>query len=153
FGEHAAHLEHGLAGRRRRVQRLLMQVEVNTERMDLAEECHEMLQRAAKAIDAPSHDHVELAPGCGLEHAVEGGPLVAAPGTADAVVAVLLHYLPASALGHGQQLAALVLDALPVGRYAGVDGHALCPGHVSQRPLRCCTYGNQLLCHNRLFSA
>ena len=46
------------------------------------------------------------------------------------MIAVLLHDFPASTLGHGQQLAALVLYALPVRRNAGVDGDLLWPGHV-----------------------
>src|SRR5262245_12133693 len=97
--------------------------------MDLAQESHEVLQGAPEAIHAPRRDHVELAPCRALEHSVEGRSFVPVLGTADPVVAELLHDLPTPALGYSQQLAALVLDALPVSRYAGVDGDALCFGH------------------------
>src|SRR5262249_598415 len=97
--------------------------------MDLAQERHEMLQGTAETIYRPRRNHVELAPRCVLEHAVEGRTLVPVLSAADAMVADLLHGLPGPALSHGQQLAALVLHALPVGRYASVDGDALCFGH------------------------
>jgi hypothetical protein len=88
-----------------------------------------VLEGAAEPVHAPGRDHVELATRRALEHAVERWALIAPLGAADPVVAVLLHDLPATALGHAQQLTALVLDGLPVSRYAGVDSDALCPGH------------------------
>ena len=93
--------------------------------MDLAQEGHKVLQGPPQPIDRPGGDHVELTPGCFLQHAVEGWALVPPLGTADGVIAVLLDDLPASALGYRQQLAALTLDALSIGRDAGVDRYAL----------------------------
>src|SRR5215510_6926052 len=98
--------------------------------MDLSQEGHKVLERAPEAIHRPRCDHIELAPCCPLEHAVEGWALVAVLGTADAVVAVLLHDFPAPALGHGQQLAALVLYTLTVCAHPGVDRDPLGLGHA-----------------------
>ena len=50
LGEHAAHLEHGFAGGRGGVDPLLMQVEVNTLRVDFAKEGDKVLLRPTEAI-------------------------------------------------------------------------------------------------------
>src|SRR5262245_35845995 len=98
--------------------------------MDLPKERHKVLQGAPEAINAPRRDHVELTPRCALQHAVEGWALVSVPGAADPVVAVLVHDLPATALGYGQQLSALVLHALTVCAHPGVDRDPLGLGHA-----------------------
>src|SRR5262245_64880853 len=99
--------------------------------MDLSQEGHEVLEGAAKAIYRPRRDHVELASCCSLEHAVEGWASVAVLGPANAVVAELLHDLPAPALSHGQQLAALVLNALAVCGNARVERNTLRLGQLT----------------------
>jgi hypothetical protein len=56
----AHHLEHRLASRCRGVETLLVEEEVDVQRMQLGEEADQVLQAAAEAIDAPGHDDVEL---------------------------------------------------------------------------------------------
>jgi hypothetical protein len=49
LGENAHHLKHGLAGRRRGVEALLMQEQVDAQGMQLGQERHQVLQAAAQA--------------------------------------------------------------------------------------------------------
>jgi hypothetical protein len=77
LGERAHHLEHGLASRRRGVEALLVQKEVDAECVQLGQERDQVLQAAAQAIDGPCHDHVELPTGRGLAELVERRALVA----------------------------------------------------------------------------
>jgi hypothetical protein len=63
FGKHAHHLKHRLAGGRRGVDALLVKVQVDLEGVDFGQEGDQVLQRAAKPVDRPRHDHVELALG------------------------------------------------------------------------------------------
>src|SRR5258708_6520429 len=97
--------------------------------MDLSKEGYEVLQGPPKSIHRPRGDHVELAACCAPEHAVEGWALVAVLGTADPMIAELLHDLPIAPLGHGQQLTALVLHALSVCAHPSVDRYALGLSH------------------------
>jgi hypothetical protein len=97
FGEHAHHLKHRFAGRRRRIEPLLMEHEVNSERVQLEQEADEILQGAAKPIDRPCHHHIELATGGILAQCVECRPLDAPFGTADALVPVDADDVPAHA--------------------------------------------------------
>jgi len=61
LGKHTHHLKHRLARRRRRVEPLLMQEQVDAEGMQLRQEGdHQVLQAAAEPIDRPGHDHVEF---------------------------------------------------------------------------------------------
>src|SRR5262249_23004713 len=60
LAEHAHHLEHGLAGRRRRVQCLLMEVEINALGPQLVEEGDKVSQRTAKTVDRPGGDQIEI---------------------------------------------------------------------------------------------
>ena len=47
-------------------------VEIDTGRSELPEERHQVLEGAPEPVNALSCDHVELAPRCAFEHAVEG---------------------------------------------------------------------------------
>ena len=126
LGEHTAHLEHCLAGGRRRVNALLVQVQIYARRVQLIEESDKVLQGATQAIDRPCHHDVELSADARLEKGVELRSLLAALGAADAVVDVLGRHHPPPALGHGTQLKELVLGGLAVGGDAGVDRRAPC---------------------------
>ena len=117
LGEHAHHLEHGLAGRRRGVEALLVQKKVDAERVQLAQEPHKVLKAAAQAIDTPGHDHIELAARRGPAQRIERRALVATFGAADAVVFVDLGDLAAHAAGDRAQLASWV--SLWVARTSG----------------------------------
>ena len=98
FGKHAQHLEHGPAGRRRRVEPLLMQEQVDALGVEFAEEVQQVDQRAAQAIDRPGRDHVDVTTGNGLEQAIEARPLVAAFGARDTGVLEKLDEAPVMAL-------------------------------------------------------
>ena len=84
-----------------------------------------MPSTSSDAIDTPRHDDVELAPGRILEHLVEAWTPIAALGTTDASVVILLDHLPTSPLGDLAQGGDLVVDGLLVGRYADVNCGAL----------------------------
>ena len=80
----AKHLEHGPAGRGGRVEALLMQKQIDLERMELGQEADEVLQAAAQPIDIPGHDNIELPLGSVPVQGIEGWPLVASLGAASA---------------------------------------------------------------------
>jgi hypothetical protein len=94
----------------------LVQVEIAADGVQLVEETDEILQRSAETIDGPCRNHVDLALGDGFEEPVEGGPLVAALGSRDALVGELASDDPAALRRGREELAALVLDGLVVRR-------------------------------------
>src|SRR5262249_5961712 len=100
FGKHAHHAEQRLAGRRSCVDALLMQEKVNAERMDLGQEGAQVLQAAAKPIDRPGHDYIELPLGGIVQQGIKLRALVSALGATDAVVLVDLGDLQATASSH-----------------------------------------------------
>src|SRR5690242_18942 len=83
FGKGAEHLEKEPPGVGRGVDRLLVQIEIDPGRLQIAKAGDQVLQAAAEPIDRSSHYHVEAAAGYILQHAVEFGPLVAVLGAAD----------------------------------------------------------------------
>jgi hypothetical protein len=54
LGKDAQHLKHRLAGRRGRIETLLMQKQVDAERVKLGQERHKVFQAAPQAIDTRS---------------------------------------------------------------------------------------------------
>jgi hypothetical protein len=122
LGEHAHHLEHGAARRRRGVKPLLVQVKLDVAGVDLAQEGHEILQRAAEPIDGPGHDDVEPAPSRVAAQTVERRPLVPALGAGNAIVCIDFHHFVAEALGHRPELPLLVIGGLVEGRRTHVKG-------------------------------
>src|SRR6266550_9127840 len=54
LGKNAEHLKHGLACWRGRIETLLMQKQVDAERVKLGQERHKVFQAAAQAIDVPA---------------------------------------------------------------------------------------------------
>src|SRR5262249_15844705 len=121
LGEHAKHLKHGLPARRRGVQALLMQEQINVQGMQLGQEGNKILQAAAEPIDAPSHDHVELALSAIAQKPIELSPLVPALSAADAVILVDTDDLAAHAAGNLAQLPLLVGRGLVGGRNSQVE--------------------------------
>jgi len=65
-----------------------VQVEIAPECLQLTQEPDQVLKAAAKAIDGPSSDHVDLARGRVFEQAIEARPLVAPLGTRNAGILV-----------------------------------------------------------------
>ena len=128
LGKSAADLKHQLAGWRGRVDRLLVEVQIDIAGLQRLDRAKQIDERAAQAVDRPGHDHIKLAPLRILEHLVEAWTPVAALGTADTCVAVLLDHLPAPPFGDLAQGCDLVIDGLLVGRYADVNCGALLYG-------------------------
>ena len=67
--------------------------------MDFRQKADQVLQAAAKAIDRPGHNDIELAASRGFMQGIERWPLVLSFGAADAVIAVDVNDLPSGALG------------------------------------------------------
>src|SRR5262249_13941786 len=125
FGKHAHHLEHCLSCRRRCVEALLVEIQVNLKRMNLGQELHQILQRAAETIDAPSHDSIEF-PFCGIPtEAIELGSLISAFGTAHAMITVDLNDLAAHSGGNLPKLPLLIGCGLVERRNPQIDGNPM----------------------------
>jgi hypothetical protein len=144
LGENAKHLKHRFTGGRGRIDRLLMQVQINASGVDFAQESDQVLQGSSKPINGPCSDHIELAPRCALQHPVKCGALVAILRARNAVIAVFLCDVPAMTLGRRQKLAALVLNALSVSGNTQIDRNALGSSHNA---LRCVTATKIVLAH------
>ena len=74
-----------------------MQEQIDPQRVELGQEADQVLQAAAEAIDVPGHDDIELPLGSVPVQGIEGRPLVAPLGAADAVILLDLHHAPAGA--------------------------------------------------------
>ena len=62
LGEDAQHAEHRAPRRRRGVEALLVEVQVDALGVQLAEEADEVLEAAAQPVDRPCRDEVDVAP-------------------------------------------------------------------------------------------
>jgi len=91
-------LDDRLAGRRGRIETLLMQKQVDAERVKLGQERHKIFQAAPQAIDVPRHHDVELALGGVPAQCIERRSSIAALSAADAVISVDLRHLPVGPL-------------------------------------------------------
>lgn len=78
----------------------VMEVQIDVESVELAQERHQLLQAAAQPIDDPGHHDIDLPPEGISQHRIVGRPLVPAFGAADAVILVDVHDLPAGTLGN-----------------------------------------------------
>jgi hypothetical protein len=82
LGKNPKHLKHGLACRSGRIETLLMQKQIDAERVKLGQERHKVFQAAAKSIDVPGHHNVELALGGVPAQRIERRPSIAPLGHA-----------------------------------------------------------------------
>src|SRR6266436_4838376 len=101
-----------------------MEVEIDASGVDFVQERDQVLQRAAEAIDAPSHHDVEFPPDRVAAQSVELWSLVPTLGARDPVISVDLHDLAVFPFGDSAQLPLLACAGLPVGADARVDGDA-----------------------------
>ena len=125
FGEDPQHPEHRPTAWRAGVEALLVEVEVHALGLDVAEEADQIGKAAAKPIDGPRGDHVEVAPGHTLQKSVKAGAFVAALGAADALVDESGGDDPSLPPGDLLKLLKLILDGLVIGRDPRVDRHFL----------------------------
>jgi hypothetical protein len=63
LGEHAQHSEHCFAGRRGRIEGLLVEVQIDAFRLQVAEESDKVLKAPTKPVHRPRSDHIELSAG------------------------------------------------------------------------------------------
>src|SRR5689334_9632313 len=137
LSEYPAHLKQHASARRRSVHALLVQEEIDLQVSQLVEEANEVLERAPKAVNAPGHHHIELAPSGILVELVEGRTFVPSPCAGDTRVFVDSDDLPARSLRHLFQFAALVLGRLLSGTYPQVQGRPFGHGNCSEQPESC----------------
>ena len=131
FSEDAKHLKHRAPCWSTRIEPLNVQVQIDARSVYLAEEADQVLKGSPETVNAPSGDHVDLTPRCGLQHPIEAGPLVAALRPTDPRVAELCDHGPAVTLCHGAQLLKLVVNALSVSANPRVDRNPLAPAHYN----------------------
>src|SRR5215475_9558093 len=74
LSKRAGDLEDELAHRGRRVDRLLVQVQVHPAGFEVLDRVEQVDQRATQAVNRPSHDDIELPPAGVLEHGIEARP-------------------------------------------------------------------------------
>ena len=107
-----------------RIETLLMQKQVDAERVKLGQERHKVFQAAPQAIDVPGHHYVELALGGVPAQHIERRPTIAALSAADAMIVVDLRHLPAGPFCRPAQLVLLVGRGLVSRRYPQIDRSA-----------------------------
>jgi hypothetical protein len=90
--KHGEHPEHGPACGRGRVDRLIKDDEVDTERLELPAEGDQMRERTSQAIELGADDDVDLTPARNLHERVEAG--TAFLGTTHAMVHVFVELPP-----------------------------------------------------------
>jgi len=112
LGEHPEHLEQGASGWCRRVNRLVLKIEIAPDRAQFGEKADEVLQRAPKPIDRPCRDNVNLAGRCRFQKPIEAGALFSTLGAADPLILELLDDPPAPRLARRDQPNALCLDRM-----------------------------------------
>jgi hypothetical protein len=67
-------MDHRLAGRRGRIDRLLVEVQIDVAGLERLSGAEQIDQRSAEPIDRPCHNNVKAAPLGVPEHFVQAGP-------------------------------------------------------------------------------
>jgi hypothetical protein len=124
LGEHTHHLIQRLARWGRRVETLLVEEQIDSQRVQLGEEADQILQATAEPINRPRHDDVELPLGSVPAHPLKLRALLPARGTAYAVIPVDVDDLAAHAASDLAQFAFLVGGGLLCGRDPEVENSA-----------------------------
>jgi len=78
LGKHTHHLKHRFAGRRCRVDPLLMQIQVDVFSEKFLQDADKVDQRSAQPIDAPGCDHIKLLAALAEVRANTSQPVIAA---------------------------------------------------------------------------
>src|SRR6516225_7435795 len=125
LSERAGDLENELAHRRRRVDGLLVQIQIHAAGFEVLDRVEQVNEGTAQAVNRPCHDDIELPPAGVLEHGIESRPSVSSLGARDACIAVDLHDVPTAPPGHLPKLADLILHRLCVGAHPHVQRCAL----------------------------
>src|SRR5262249_62429751 len=121
LGKSAGDREDQLAHRRRRVDRLLIEVKVHAARFQLLDGVQQVRKRAADTVNRPSHHNVKLPLLGVVQHPVEPGTVLATLGAGYASVVVDLNHLPAAALRNLTKLNLLIPHRLLVSAYTKIE--------------------------------
>jgi len=121
LGKGARDLKHKPSHRRGRVNGLLVQVEIDTDRLKVLDCAKQVDERTSEPVDGPRHHHVEVPPTGVFQHAIKAGSLGTTFGSADASVRVDLHNFPTAAPRDPPQFPYLVLYRLSVGADPNID--------------------------------
>jgi hypothetical protein len=108
LGKDPHHAEHRFAGGSRRIETLLVQEQINPQRVQFGKEADQILQTPAESINRPRHDNIKLPPGRRSAKGIEGGAFVPAFGAADTVVLVDFDNLAAHPGSNVAKLALLI---------------------------------------------
>lgn len=125
FGEDPCHSEHGPPRGRGRIEGLLVQEEIATTGLEIAQKADQIGERASQAVNRPCGHHVDLTTADSLEECVEAGPLITSLGAGHSLVFEDLDDVPAGPLSDVEQDAALVLRRLLVGRDSEINSATL----------------------------
>src|SRR5262249_41291869 len=114
------------AHRGRRIDGLLVQVQVNTARFQVLDYVKQVYERAAEAIYRPRHGNIKLPPAGVLEQAIKTRPSISPLGAGYTGIVINVAVLPATPLGDLPKLTDLVLYGLPVRADSHIQRRALC---------------------------
>src|SRR5215471_11016254 len=81
LSKRAGDLENELAHRRRRVDGLLIQIQIHAACFEVLDRVEQVNEGTAQAVNRPCHDDIELPPAGVLEHGIESRPSVSSLGT------------------------------------------------------------------------
>src|SRR5215471_18482671 len=81
LSERAGDLENELARRRRRVDGLLIQIQIHAACLEVLDCVEQINEGTAQAVNRPCHDDIELPPAGVLEHGIESRPSISSLGT------------------------------------------------------------------------
>jgi hypothetical protein len=109
LGKGAGNLKHKPSHRRGRVDRLLIEVEIDADRLQVLDGAKQVDERASEPVDSPGHHDIEIPPTSISQHPIETRTLRTTFGAADPGVGVDLHDVPAPALRDPSQFPCLVL--------------------------------------------
>ena len=76
FGEGPADLKDQPAGRRRGVDVLLIQIQIDADRFQMLDRSQQVQEAAPNAVSGPGHNDVELPPAGVVQHPVEAGTVL-----------------------------------------------------------------------------
>ena len=114
FREGAADLEYQLSHRRRGVDRLLVDVEVNPDRLEVLDRSQRVDQASSEPVDCPAKYDIEVPVPAIIQHPVRAWPIGSRLAAGNTSIGVNLDHFPASTFGNLPQLDFLVFDGLAI---------------------------------------
>ncbi len=115
FCKDADHLEHRLSGRCRRVQPLLMQVEIDIQGVQVLQKSGQIVEGATEPINGPRRDHIEFTARRVLAQRIKSRSILTPLRAADAGIPVNMDDIPPRLSGDRAQFTFLVFSRLSAG--------------------------------------